>query len=116
MEYMISEKQTAKTVLKKIGIYFAALVLTFVSFIVMIMFPSVLIGFLPMVIVLIFYVAYRINTSFDVEYEYILTNGELDIDKITNKRRRKRLMTIHCKSFTAFAIFLLLINTSPPSL
>ena len=103
MEYMISEKQTGKTVLKKIGIYFAALLLTFVSFIVMLMFPSVLIGFLPMVIVLIFYVAYRINTSFDVEYEYILTNGELDIDKITNKRRRKRLLTIHCKSFTAFA-------------
>ncbi len=103
MEYMITEKQTAKTVLKKIGIYFAALLLTFVSFIVMLMFPSVLIGFLPMVIVLIFYVAYRITTSFDVEYEYILTNGELDVDKITNKRRRKRLMTIHCKSFTAFA-------------
>ncbi|MBO5743250.1 MAG: hypothetical protein J6R68_03115 [Clostridia bacterium] len=103
MEYMISEKQTAKTVFKKIGIYFAALLLAFVSFIVMLMFPSMLIGFLPMVIVLIFYAAYRINTSFDVEYEYILTNGELDIDKITNKRRRKRLMTIHCKSFTAFA-------------
>lgn len=103
MEYMIAEKQTAKTVLKKIGIYFAALLLTFVSFIVMLMFPSVLIGFLPMVIAIIFYAAYRITTSFDVEYEYILTNGELDVDKITNKRRRKRLMTIHCKSFTAFA-------------
>ena len=103
MEYMIAEKQTAKTVFKKIGIYFAALILTLVSFLVMLMFPSVLIGFAPMVIVLIFYIAYRINTSFDVEYEYILTNGELDVDKITNKKRRKRLLTIHCKSFTAFA-------------
>ena len=56
----------------------------------MMMFPSALIGMLPMVIVLIFYIAYRINTSFDVEFEYILTNGELDIDKITHKRRRKR--------------------------
>lgn len=103
MEYMIAEKQTAKTIFKKIGIYFAALVITFISFIIMMMFPSALIGMLPMVIVLIFYIAYRINTSFDVEYEYILTNGELDVDKITNKKRRKRLMTIHCKSFTAFA-------------
>ncbi|MBQ6894005.1 MAG: hypothetical protein IJN40_00760 [Clostridia bacterium] len=103
MEYMIAEKQTAKTVFKKIGIYFAALIITFISFIVMMMFPSALIGMMPMVIVLIFYIAYRINTSFDVEYEYILTNGELDVDKITNKKRRKRLMTIHCKSFTAFA-------------
>ena len=103
MEYMITEKQTAKTILKKIGIYFGALLLTLVSFFVMLMFPSMLIGFAPMVIVLIFYIAYRINTSFDVEYEYILTNGELDVDKITNKKRRKRLVTIHCKSFTAFA-------------
>ncbi len=103
MEYMIAEKQTAKTVFKKIGIYFAALIITLISFIIMMMFPSALIGMLPMVIVLIFYIAYRINTSFDVEYEYILTNGELDVDKITNKKRRKRLMTIHCKSFTVFA-------------
>ena len=103
MEYMITEKQTAKTIFKKIGIYFGALLLTLVSFFVMLMFPSMLIGFAPMVIVLIFYIAYRINTSFDVEYEYILTNGELDVDKITNKKRRKRLVTIHCKSFTAFA-------------
>ncbi len=103
MEYMIAQKQTAKTIFKKIGIYFGALLLTLVSFFVMLMFPSMLIGFAPMVIVLIFYIAYRINTSFDVEYEYILTNGELDVDKITNKKRRKRLVTIHCKSFTAFA-------------
>ena len=90
MEYMIAEKQTAKNVLKKIGIYFAALLLTFVSFIVMLMFPSVLIGFLPMVIAIIFYAAYRITTSFDVEYEYILTNGELDVDKITNYRFKSK--------------------------
>ena len=103
MEYMIAEKQTAKTVFKKIGVYIGALLLTLAISFVMLMFPSALIGILPMLTVAIFYVAYRINTSFDVEYEYILTNGELDIDKITHKRRRKRLMTIHCKSFITFA-------------
>jgi hypothetical protein len=29
------------------------------------------------------------------EYEYILTNHELDIDKITGKRKRKRMMSVN---------------------
>lgn len=103
MEYMITQKKTAKTVLKKIGVYVGALIFSLAACAFMFMFPSMLIGFMPMVVALIFYFAYRINTSFDVEFEYILTNGELDVDKITHKRRRKRLMTIHCKSFIAFA-------------
>lgn len=103
IEYMISQKKTAKTVLKKTGIYMAAFMISMLFVLIILIFGSALISLIPMVMLLIFYVAYRINTSFDVEFEYILTNGELDIDKITHKRRRKRLMTIHCKSFIAFA-------------
>lgn len=33
-----------------------------------------------------------------VEYEYVLTNGELDIDMITNKRSRKRVLTVDLKN------------------
>lgn len=29
----------------------------------------------------------------NVEYEYILTNGEMDVDKILGKKKRKRLLT-----------------------
>jgi uncharacterized membrane protein YdbT with pleckstrin-like domain len=36
----------------------------------------------------------------NVEYEYILTNSDLDIDKITAKRSRKRLITLSVSSFT----------------
>ena len=103
IEYMIAQKKTAKTVLKKTGIYMAAFMISMLFVLIILIFGSALISLIPMVMLLIFYVAYRINTSFDVEFEYILTNGELDIDKITHKRRRKRLMTVHCKSFIAFA-------------
>lgn len=42
-------------------------------------------------------------TSFGIEYEYALTNGELDIDKIIAKRRRKRLITVNLKDAEVIA-------------
>ena len=36
---------------------------------------------------------YMVQSTF-VEYEYIITNNEMDIDKISAKRKRKRLITI----------------------
>lgn len=45
------------------------------------------------------YFAYRLITSKNVEYEYTVTNGELDIDKITSRRKRKRLFSASCKEF-----------------
>lgn len=40
------------------------------------------------------YLAYLLFTNTMVEYEYIVTNNDLDIDKITGKRKRKRLITV----------------------
>jgi hypothetical protein len=42
-------------------------------------------------------------TSFKIEFEYALTNGELDIDKIIAKRRRKRLITVKIKEIDTMA-------------
>ncbi len=47
----------------------------------------------------IVYGLYFLATHFNVEYEYILTNGELDIDKIIAKRRRKRVFSMNVKEF-----------------
>lgn len=102
IEYMIKQKRTPSVAFKKIMVYAAAFALSLIVMFISLIFPSVLLSISPLVIVALFYVAYRINTSFDIEFEYILTNGELDIDKITHKSRRKRLMTIHCKSFIEF--------------
>ncbi len=40
--------------------------------------------------------------SSHVEYEYAFTNGELDIDKIIAKKRRKSLLSIEVSKFTDF--------------
>ena len=49
------------------------------------------------------YLAYRFITSRNVEFEYIVTNGELDIDKIISQRKRKRIFSASCKEFDIIA-------------
>lgn len=45
---------------------------------------------------------YYSGQSAYVEYEYAITNGELDIDKIIAKKRRKGLISVDVKTFTEF--------------
>jgi hypothetical protein len=48
------------------------------------------------------WLGYYIGTRQHVEYEYIVTNGELDIDKVVAKSKRTRLLTVKSQDFTAF--------------
>lgn len=41
-----------------------------------------------------FYGGYLLLQKFSIEYEYIFTNGDLDIDKIIGARSRKRLISV----------------------
>lgn len=50
--------------------------------------------FAPFVFVLSFVAIYYIIVYRYIEFEYILVNDELDIDKIMGKRKRKKLVTI----------------------
>ena len=101
IEYLIEQKRTTGTKIKKFLIYSAALMLSLVIAFFMFLFPSAVM-YIPAIIAILFYGAYRITSSYNVEFEYILTNGELDIDKIVSRKRRKRLLTIHCKAFIEF--------------
>jgi hypothetical protein len=51
------------------------------------------------------YGGYLLFTNMNVEYEYIVTNGEMDVDKIIARRRRKRLLTVNARSFEKFGPF-----------
>lgn len=48
------------------------------------------------------YAVYLILTGLNVEYEYTVTNGILDIDKIIAKRKRINMISVEVKEFTAF--------------
>lgn len=41
--------------------------------------------------------------EFEVEYEYILTNNELDIDRITSRERRRNVLNADVKKFEILA-------------
>ncbi|MCM1577317.1 MAG: DUF6106 family protein [Ruminococcus sp.] len=97
-EYLVQKKPTGLDLVKKglIGVAAAALAAGFFLMFFM-MFPLNLAG-----VALIFYLAYLLITNVDVEYEYILTNGEMDVDKVIGRRKRKRLITAPIEDFTAF--------------
>ena len=41
-------------------------------------------------------------SNMDVEYEYIITNNEMDVDKIIGRRKRKRMITLDLASAEDF--------------
>ena len=53
-------------------------------------------AFTFLVVVAVIYGSYKILSTLSVEFEYIFTNGDLDIEKITAKSSRKRMVSIKC--------------------
>lgn len=52
------------------------------------------------------YFMYRLLGGLNVEYEYTVTNGSLDIDKIVNQRKRINMISADVKDFTSFGLYL----------
>jgi hypothetical protein len=75
------------------GFYFIASLLPFGSFVGML-------GIIGLV-----YLGYKLFMKYDLEYEYIYLNGEIDIDKIIAKSDRKRIITVKCTDFEKFGIY-----------
>ena len=67
------------------------------------MFAQNLGSFFLLLVAAVIYLLYIGVTSFNVEYEYSVTNGDLDIDKIVSRRKRSKLVSIHARSFEYFA-------------
>ncbi len=49
--------------------------------------------------------AYKLSGMMNIEYEYIITNGTLDIDKIINKSKRKRILSFELQNVTRIEKF-----------
>lgn len=103
LEYMIKRKKGPKEIVADVLIILAA-----AAFIVVVL-PNlaVLVPFLQSFVLLLaagaVYAAYRLIASHNVEYEYIITNGEMDIDKIIAKRQRRRVLSVSCRKFEIVA-------------
>ena len=90
-EQMVQKQAQVKDIALRILISAVALVLVVVS-----AYVAFWIQFLPLLLVGMgaLYLAYVLFCNTYVEYEYIVTNNDLDIDKISGKRKRKRLITL----------------------
>ena len=96
-EQLIKVEQTSTTSAKKTGIIIAAIIVAIAAF----TFGGTFLG--PLVVVGVFIGASYLVKGMNLEYEYILTNNELDIDKIMNKERRKRCFTVDLNEINIMA-------------
>ena len=70
----------------------AAVVLIYIS--IFILLPLTGMPLIPLVVLVgSIYGVYWVVTSRNLEFEYSVTNGDLTVDKIINKRRRKRVVS-----------------------
>lgn len=99
-EYMVKHKKSMKDSLISAGCVFAALFLTLVVFLFLF---GRLYGFEVFVIAGVWYGAVWLIRRTNIEYEYILTNSILDIDKIMSQKTRKRVISIDFKQIEGCA-------------
>ncbi len=88
-EYLIKRKKSKMEMFYTVLLYLAALVLAFLC----LMFIPPIGGVWLLIIVGIFYFAYKLSKKFNREYEYIITKDIVDIDVIYNASARKRLIS-----------------------
>lgn len=89
-EQIVVIKKTSKTIASVVGIWLLALILCAIPFIIYIPILSYLAMFFAFGVL---FGAYKLTTLFNIEYEYIITNGTMDVDKIINKSSRKRIVS-----------------------
>lgn len=97
-EQLVAKKNTLKDNLIKAGIIVAALIVIMVC--AMIKFLAGLI--MPITLVVGFGAIFFMR-RLNIEYEYVFTSGELDIDRIFNKNKRKSYLTIDVRKFEIMA-------------
>ena len=97
-EQIIPIRRTGKTVALFFGIWILAALLSAFVFLILGSFSLIFIFGIG-------YGAYFLSSKLNVEYEYIITNGTLDIDKIINKSSRKRMISVDLSGVTRLEKF-----------
>lgn len=91
-EQIVTIKKTALSYIAMFAMVIAAIALSVLLFIYSGQYPILILG-----IVGIIYGTAKLLPMFNVEYEYIVTNGTVDIDKIIAKRDRRRILSFECQ-------------------
>lgn len=102
-EYIVKRKKKPLDYLICFGSPFAALIVAYLL-------GGIIMTFLPILAFLVtpvwaacIWLCYKFITGTNQEYEYLLTDCDLDVDKIINKNRRKRIISTYRKEIVAMA-------------
>lgn len=103
LEYLMKKKQTGLDVLKQLGIILAGVIVAYAVMVIFTMLPSFFGAYWLLGVVGVFYGTWVLLRRYNLEYEYIFTNGDLDIDMIKAQKTRKRMVSLQCKKIEIMA-------------
>jgi len=95
-EQIIKRKPSSIDAFKRVGLILAVVVVALLAF-------NFIPAFAPFLILAAGFGAWYLMSFLKIEYEYAFTDGELDIDVIYNRSRRKRLFSAKVKDFEIMA-------------
>ena len=104
IEEIVQRKRTLKQLAATIGIILLSVLVAFVLIVVVSSVAPFLASFVPLLVVGVFYFAYRLAVSQNVEFEYSMVNTEIDVDKIVNRRNRKKLTSVRVTGLEAHGV------------
>lgn len=101
-EQLISKSRSSADFIKIAAIVTGSVLLAAVC-----MFFAIVLGFTVLILLAVGILAAGIwiLNGVNVEYEYIITNNEMDIDKIIGRRKRKRMITVDISNAEDFAAY-----------
>ncbi len=98
IEKLVTKQNTLEDYLFKAGIISIGTIIVVMSFLI-----ASIRSYSPFILGIVGFGLYYFITLRNIEFEYSLTNGELDIDRIVAQRKRKRIFSAHCKEFDVVA-------------
>lgn len=93
-EHLIKRKATMGSLAAKVGL----ILLTIIS--IFFVFTSAFAILIPVILIVVDVILFK---RMNVEFEYLYVNGELDIDKIMSKEKRKRIFSTDINSIEIVA-------------
>ena len=104
-EQIVKKKKSVAEAATVALIYAAGLLLGIVIAVAAFVFVPAFLMFGLMLCILVFYGTIKLAGRFNIEYEYSVTNGTLDIDRIVNRSRRDRMVSAEIGEFDSFEEF-----------
>ena len=95
---LVKKKVSIKDIAKMVFLSVAIVIADFLCFV----FIPVAVMFMPLILIVSGFAIYYVIKYGGIEFEYILVNDELDIDKIMGTSKRKKLITFKKSDIISF--------------